>query len=278
MKLARPTKLVAPFMLVIFVVFFRLTAFEKSPISATGIQQLYGPTVITQGLPTQAHLVKNVSVTVKDAPAVSRPTVIHSKTINSAPIQAPYVEPNFAPVLPTLTPADTQAPDLSEDLMNLIQQVKDGTTTSVRGVEVDGVFALPVLQQPKGDWTYVSTQDDVTTQFSSAAANGITGILAHNFLAGKLFYDVKLGQEIQVVYGDGSIRSYRVSEISRFQKLNSASLYSDMIDLQTGMRLSSGQIFSRFYTGSDHVTLQTCLEKNGDPSWGLTFIVAEPIH
>jgi hypothetical protein len=36
------------------------------------------------------------------------------------------------------------------------------------------------------------------------------------------------------------------------------------------------EVFYDFYSGDPHLTLQTCIEKDGDWSWGVRFILAEP--
>jgi hypothetical protein len=144
-------------------------------------------------------------------------------------------------------------------------------------VYVPGSFALPVIQQPEGDATYVSEEDEVITQFQSAAQYGVTGLLAHNYLSGELFYDLKPDQDIFIVMGDGETLAYRVRGIYRYQKLTPNSLRSRLIDMETNQSLSTAEVFSRFYKGEHKVTFQTCLEGAGMLNWGLIFIVAEPV-
>jgi hypothetical protein len=40
--------------------------------------------------------------------------------------------------------------------------------------------------------------------------------------------------------------------------------------------LNAEQMFKRVYFGDRHVTFQTCIESNGELSWGRLFIIAEP--
>jgi hypothetical protein len=165
------------------------------------------------------------------------------------------------------------------ELEQFIAQVGNGQTGNIlRGVHVAGTLALEVEQQPHGNSTFVSSRMGAATQFKSAAENGVVGLLAHNYLSGALFYDLKLGQEVHLVYGEGQIENYRVSEIERFQKLNPASLSGDLVEVSTGRRFTTNQVFNRFYTGGDHVTFQTCLASGGLSNWGLVFIVAKPVH
>lgn len=167
--------------------------------------------------------------------------------------------------------------EISPALQKFINEVTDGEAEAVRGVHVPGVLSLPVVQQPQKNPAYVSEQNDTVTQFQSAVQYGVTGLLAHNYLSGELFYDIRIGQEVIIVMGDGAMREYRVTGIYTFKKLSPDSLRSSLIDLSDGKTLTSSQAFSRFYKGDHKVTFQTCLEGEGKLNWGLTFIVAEPI-
>ncbi len=166
---------------------------------------------------------------------------------------------------------------LPDEFLGFVETVRDGEDGMVRGVYVEGVLALPVIQQPEKEPTYVSTKWDVVTQFSSAARNGVTGLLAHNYLSGADFYQLTTGQEIWVVYGDGSYRRYKIEDISQYQKLTPSSLQSELIELSTGKRLTTSQVFNRHYNGDHKLTLQTCLENEGLSNWGLTFWTATPL-
>jgi hypothetical protein len=138
-------------------------------------------------------------------------------------------------------------------------------------------MTLPVVQQPDKNPAYVSEEDGTVTQFESAARYGITGLLAHNYLSGELFYNINIGQEVVIVMGDGETRHYRVSGIFSFKKLSPDNLRSILVDLQDGKTLTTAQVFGRFYRGDHKVTFQTCLEGEGKLNWGLTFFVADPV-
>lgn len=155
--------------------------------------------------------------------------------------------------------------------------VINGNAEQVRGVFVAGLMALPVVQQPAGEATYVAGQMDIVTQFQSAAERDVIGLLAHNYLSGSLFYQLRKGEEVRIVFGDGSYQRYQVSGSYAFQKLKPGSLQSDLVDMSTEEVLTTNQVFNRFYNGDHHVTFQTCLEEEGLSNWGLTFVVAEPL-
>ncbi len=145
-------------------------------------------------------------------------------------------------------------------------------------IDVPGAFSLPVVQQPQDDAIYVSNKRDLVTQFQLASQNGVTGLLAHDYLAGKKFYDLSVGQVIQVTYGDNSTRDYKISSVHRYQKLDPGDLNSDFIDLETQEKLTAAEVFGLYYHGDPHLILQTCLEGDGRLDWGLFFITAAPIE
>lgn len=165
-------------------------------------------------------------------------------------------------------------PEISSPLREFAASVENGDGKTVRGIFVEDVLALPVIQQPAKNSAFVSPDWGVATEFNSARKNGVTGLLAHNYLSGARFYSLDIGQEIWIVYGDGTLRRYQVESIDQYQKLTPASLQSDLIQLSTGEKVSTSQVFNQFYKGKHRLTLQTCLEKNGLSNWGLTFWTA----
>jgi hypothetical protein len=187
-----------------------------------------------------------------------------------APVTVSSSASGFDRVLP-----DT--PDYSLNLKRFIDQVSGGRPgTELSGVHVPGILALRVIQQPQNDPTFVSQDWGIATQFENAADYGVTGLLAHNYLSGELFYKLDLGQDINLVYRNGSTRRYQVTEVESYQKLDPSSLSSDLVELRSGKRFTTNQVFRRFYAGGDHVTFQTCLAGEGISNWGLVFIVARP--
>jgi hypothetical protein len=162
-------------------------------------------------------------------------------------------------------------------LRNFISHVENGQNLTVRGVYVPGFLALPVVQQPGGNSGYVSGKAETVTQFQLAARNNVIGLLAHNYLSGKDFFRLSEGLQVMVVRGDGSIDRYRVTGVHEFQKLSPGSNWSHYVDLKSGERLTTYQVFNQYYQGEHHLTFQTCLEKDGLETWGLRFVVAEPV-
>jgi hypothetical protein len=169
-------------------------------------------------------------------------------------------------------------PGDSATFRKFAKMVMNGDANEVRGVFVEELMALPVVQQPDDQATYVATQMNIVTQFQSAADHGVIGLLAHNFLSGSLFYQLVKGEEVRIVFGDGSYQSYQIDGSYAFQKLEPNNLQSDLVDMSTEEVMTTNQVFNRFYNGAHHVTFQTCLEEGGISNWGLTFIVADPLY
>jgi hypothetical protein len=163
-------------------------------------------------------------------------------------------------------------------LATFAEQVSDGQGDQVRGIYVPRVMALRIVPQPQGDPGFISADDGTATLFQTASFFGVTGLLAHNFLSGREFFRLNTGQEINVIYGDGHIRHYRVSQIDDFQRLSINDLRSNFMELSSGMQKTADQVFADFYQGSPHLTLQTCIERGGEWSWGVRFIKADPMN
>jgi hypothetical protein len=133
-----------------------------------------------------------------------------------------------------------------------------------------------VIQQPAGSLGYVSNNEGETTQFSMVSQFGNVGLLAHNHLAGKYFSQLTIGQEIRLVYGDGKVENFIVTEVLRYQALQPNSQWSNFRNLDDDVTLTTEQMFKRVYLGDRHVTFQTCIAANGISSWGRLFVIAVP--
>lgn len=154
--------------------------------------------------------------------------------------------------------------------------VLNGHAGEVVGIYVEDVFALPVVQQPRNQPAFVSTQDQQLTQFAMPTQYGAVGLLAHNYLSGRMFSRLLPEDEVVVIYGDGRTDLYRITHAESYQALNPVSPYSDFLDLAypESQPISSAVLFNRIYTRPDHLVFQTCIEANGDPSWGRLFVTA----
>ena len=99
------------------------------------------------------------------------------------------------------------------------------------GVSIHDEGSFPVVQQPPGDTNFVSKNDGEVTQFASASRYGNIGLLAHNYLSGKSFSQLHIGEEIQLVYSDGQVETFVVKEILRYKALDPKSPYSSFQNL-----------------------------------------------
>lgn len=219
------------------------TSAGPTPIAVTGADRVVVPTPAGMNLPEIS-----VDHAVADLPVPTAPATEASGQVN-------------------------QLPALDE----FIQQVTDGQTDALRGVYAAGVMALRIVPQPDGDVAFISEEDGTATHFQSAAIYGVVGLLAHNFLSGALFHDLTLDQEVTLIYGGGRLENYRISRIVDFERMTISDLQSDFRSLVTDKISSVEDVFFDFYSGDPHLTLQTCIEKDGIWNWGVRFIVAEPV-
>ena len=156
------------------------------------------------------------------------------------------------------------------------KSVQNGDAAVLRGVYVTDALALPIVQQPAGNPGFVSGTDNVITQFGMVSQYGNVGLLAHNPLSGKSFSQLTVGQEVRLIYGNGKIEVFVVTEVLRYQALQPTSPYSSFRNENKDETLTAEQMFKRVYRGDRHVTFQTCIDSSGNPSWGRLFVIAVP--
>ena len=181
------------------------------------------------------------------------------------------------PVLASGNPAEGDNTETAlPDYKSFVESIQDGQKGVLRGVYVAGVLALPIVQQPVGHPGFVSQNADEITQFNMAAEVGNVGLLAHNFLSGASFTSLATGQEVRLIYGDGAVEYFVVDQIYQYQALQPYSPTSEFRDLETNTTITAEELFRKVYRGERHVTFQTCIEANGNGSWGRLFIIAQP--
>ena len=171
---------------------------------------------------------------------------------------------------------DHNAENTLPDYGKFFESVQNGQEGVLRGVYVPGVLALPIVQQPVGYPGFVSQNDNEITQFRMAAEVGNVGLLAHNYLSGSIFTDLAPGQEVRLIYGDGQVEYFTIVEILEYQALQPYSSNSEFRDLESDITITAQELFRKVYRGDRHVTFQTCIEANGNSSWGRLFIIAQP--
>lgn len=166
-----------------------------------------------------------------------------------------------------------------QSLAAFARSVTNGRRQQLVGVYSPNIMSFPVVQQPGGDSAYVSMKANTLTQFGIASQYGSTGLLAHNTLAGADFFKLQYGDILSVVYGDGSISLFKVSQIQKYQALEPNSPYSNFVDLSNpGAQLTNTELFYRVYGQDDVLVFQTCIARDGNNSWGRIFIIASPLQ
>ena len=164
----------------------------------------------------------------------------------------------------------------AEIITNNIEQ--ENTDLAPRTVHIKEKFSFTIANQPKKDHTYVTMIPGVVTDFRYAKKHGSVGLLAHNFLAGEEFSNIEIGDRI-TIRGDeasGNTQEYIVHNVSSYQALDPLNEFSDFKNLENGKIMSASQLARDMYGTADHLTLQTCIEKDGNWVWGRLFIIASP--
>jgi hypothetical protein len=178
---------------------------------------------------------------------------------------------NIAP-LPVMA-APTEDVIVLTELGKFASSVANGNRLSVVGVYAPGRFAFPIVQQPYS--AFVSKEPDTVTQYALPWRYGVIGLLGHNSLSGNEFFKLRIGDRINLIYGDGRIVPHWVTDIQRYRATIPESEFSQYVDLRTGRGTDGEGLFRTMYTGEHHLTLQTCIEKDGQLSWGRLFVIAE---
>jgi hypothetical protein len=172
----------------------------------------------------------------------------------------------------------TPDPDYSiPSLPVFIAQVAEGPAEKVAGVYVKDILALPVIQQPANQPGYVSTRPDTITQFSMAEQFGSIGLLAHNFAAGDLFFDLQEGDLVILIHGDGHLQHYQISSTASYQALEPSNPRSAFRELSGDEIIPASELFSRVYAQPGEITFQTCIAMGDIDSWGRYFVHASPV-
>ncbi len=165
-------------------------------------------------------------------------------------------------------------------LPNFVARIAtSGNAGQIAGLFLTGRLELPVLQQPSNSPGFVSSVPDSVTQFGLASQHGSLAFLAHNNLAGQKFFNLKSGQILSLVYGNGKVDYYRIVDIREYRALSPNSPYSNFVDLDDpqGDVISVTDLFYNIYAKAGRLILQTCIEAEGQPSWGRLFIIAVPV-
>jgi hypothetical protein len=197
----------------------------------------------------------------------------HQTALNATPLLAilSYLFLNPGPAL-AFGNGGAALPDFAK----FTKTVQNQEANALRGVYVPGILALPIAQQPAGNAGYVSSQAGEVTQFGMATQFGNVGLLAHNHLSGSDFSNLTAGQEVRLVYGNGAVEYFEITQVLKFEALEPNNPYSSFRDLSNDEFLTAAQLFKKVYGGERHVTFQTCIANAESLSWGRLFVLATP--
>jgi hypothetical protein len=242
------------------------SALSASPTMADGLIVTSSPTATAELTSPTSNASTPESTPTSEPTFTASPTAMVEVTAATSDTATPESAPTSEPTLTPLPP-----PFFDGFVSSLI----NGRASQVVGVYVDGVMALKVVQQPASDPAYVSTEPGAATYFTLVTKmTGNTGLLAHNYLAGIYYYNLRPGQSVVIIHGDGSTTEYVVSNIDNFQALSPNSPTSNFVNMSTGETLSATDLFYQVYAGSSRTTFQTCITQGLESSWGRLFVIA----
>lgn len=167
-------------------------------------------------------------------------------------------------------------PAVADDpvLANFALAMERQGARQVVGVYAQGVLAHEVWQQPYDAPEFVFNQGHVVTEFRAVRdLTGNVGLLAHNNLAGALFSRLGVGDVVDVIFGDGAVVQYAVTEVRAFEVVDAHQLR----DVETGEVLGVEYVFYAMYGGDVRVVLQTCIREGDNPDWGRLFVIGRPV-
>lgn len=157
--------------------------------------------------------------------------------------------------------------------LDFVETVRDeNRAKQAVGLFLNAERHFPIVEQPADDDGYVSSND--VTHFRLADRKGSLTLMAHNPAGdGRYFYELTQGQEVVVVKGNGSYDRYQISELRIFQALDPDSARSDFREENSDEVLTASQLFNLIYK-KGYLTIQTCVERDGNIAWGRAFWLA----
>lgn len=192
---------------------------------------------------------------------------------------SPAPTPTHSPAEITATAETLRHEENMRIFDQFISDLKTGESDRIVGVWIENVLGIRVVYQPTGNPGFVSSVDEMATYFMMVwQKSGNHGLLAHNYLAGRYFFNIQVGDIITIVFGDGNYEDFEVISIKEYQALQPDSPYSNFIDLESGEQLTSTNLFMNIYMGDYHITLQTCIANGAETEWGRLFTLAPPLY
>jgi hypothetical protein len=128
------------------------------------------------------------------------------------------------------------------------------------------------IDQQNGNSNYITRENTVVTQYNSVKES--VGLLAHNYKVGRMFYKLRVNDELTLIYSDNSLEVYRITEILQYKIENPTDLQSFFIDTKDNTRISPKDLFNLIYSKENRLILQTCISTISEPNWGRLFVIA----
>jgi len=132
-----------------------------------------------------------------------------------------------------------------------------------------------VIPQPPNDNGFVSSIDRTVTQFQMPYKRSNTlGFLAHNYIAGRDFSSVSIGDRLEYIGLKNDNRNATVKQIIDCSKLDQKGTKFSCPSISK-KPLTEAQLYNYIYKPSNRFVLQTCIGKDKDMEWGRKFIIGE---
>ena len=133
---------------------------------------------------------------------------------------------------------------------------------------------LRIVSQPVNRPEFVSSISRTATDFQLASRYGNIGLVAHNYLGGRYFLTLRIGDIIHITGSNRSKQDYIVRQIFQYQALDPRSPRSNFVNLQNNQMMTASDVFKKIYTGKHRLVLQTCIERGSIREWGRHFVIA----
>jgi hypothetical protein len=148
-----------------------------------------------------------------------------------------------------------------------------------------------VIGQPKNDVNYVSADPQEITEFEQPRqqTKNFNWLLVHNYNpAGKEISKLKQGDNVWILTPSGE-EKYQVIKKEEYQALSPTSNTADFVDLNKesstfNQRITTADLYGRMTQKSlqargdqEIAILQTCIEANGELSWGRLFVEVKEV-
>lgn len=146
---------------------------------------------------------------------------------------------------------------------------KPGDVTLVC-VHSDGVLALKLAW---GNNQQVPNDSKTALLWDYGWNNDVVGIVAHNYLAGKLFYLLDVGSQLHIIWSDGTVETYEIDTVDRWRDNGQSLTFSPWDGGDAIKNEALSDVYFSRGNDRDRLVLMTCLTK-GKKKIGVVFYTA----